>query len=83
MTENSKLELENTKKELFKSIQQAHQNAIAAKERWQTADKSVTAMPSKDLMPDAPRNMKFFKQKTISRKCFPSKHKRNLNTFSE
>ncbi|MDR0873822.1 MAG: TolC family protein [Prevotellaceae bacterium] len=41
--ESSRLALENTKKELYKNIQQAHQNALSAKVRWEAADKSAKA----------------------------------------
>ena len=41
--ENSKIEIEKTKIELRKSIQQAYFNAIAAKNRWESSQKSVRA----------------------------------------
>jgi outer membrane protein len=41
--ESSKLEIENAKIELKKTIQQAYFNAVAAKSRWETANKSETA----------------------------------------
>ncbi len=41
--ESSKLEINNTKLELKKSIQQAYYNAIAAKARWDAAQKSEVA----------------------------------------
>ena len=41
--ESSKIDIENTKIELRKTIQQAYYNAIAAKNRWESSQKSVTA----------------------------------------
>ncbi len=41
--ESSKLEIENVKKELRKSIQQAYYNAIGAKNRWDASEKLVKA----------------------------------------
>ena len=41
--ENSKIEIEKTKIELRKSIEQAYFNAIAAKNRWDSSQKSVRA----------------------------------------
>ena len=41
--ENSKIEIEKTKIDLRKSIQQAYFNAIAAKNRWESSQKSVRA----------------------------------------
>jgi len=41
--QSSKLDLENTKIELRKSIEQAYQNALGAKARWDAAIKSETA----------------------------------------
>ena len=41
--ESSKLDVENTKKELRKTIQQAYQNALAAKARWDASLKSELA----------------------------------------
>lgn len=41
--ESSKIEIENTKIELRKTIQQAYYNAIAAKNRWESSQKSVKA----------------------------------------
>ena len=41
--ENSKIEIEKTKIELRKSIEQAYFNAIAAKNRWESSQKSVRA----------------------------------------
>ena len=41
--ESSKIDIENTKIELRKTIQQAYYNAIAAKNRWDSSQKSVTA----------------------------------------
>ena len=41
--ENSKIEIEKTKIDLRKSIQQAYFNAIAAKNRWDSSQKSVRA----------------------------------------
>lgn len=41
--ENSKLEIDNTKLALKKNIEQAYYNAIAAKNRWESAQKSVQA----------------------------------------
>ena len=40
--ESSKIDIENTKIELRKTIQQAYYNAIAAKNRWESSQKSVT-----------------------------------------
>ena len=41
--ESSKVSIDNAKKELKKSIQQAYYNAISAKSRWGAAQKSVDA----------------------------------------
>jgi outer membrane protein len=41
--QSSRLDVENTKLELRKSIQQAYQNALAAKARWDAAVKSEVA----------------------------------------
>lgn len=41
--ENTKIEIEKTKIELRKTIQQAYYNAIAAKNRWESSQKSVRA----------------------------------------
>lgn len=41
--DNARLEIENQKIELQKSIQQAYYNAIAAKKRWESSQKSVAA----------------------------------------
>ncbi len=41
--QSSKLDVENTKLELRKTIQQAYQNALAAKARWDAAVKSEVA----------------------------------------
>ncbi len=41
--ESNKLTIENTKLELRKTIQQAYQNALAAKARWDAAEKSEIA----------------------------------------
>ncbi len=41
--ESSKLAIEDVKLELRKTIQQAYQNAVAAKARWEAADKSEKA----------------------------------------
>jgi len=41
--ESSKLDMENTKIELRKTIQQSYQNALAAKARWDAAQKSEVA----------------------------------------
>ena len=41
--ENTKIEIEKTKIELRKTIQQAYYNAIAAKKRWESSQKSVRA----------------------------------------
>ena len=41
--ENTKIESEKTKIELRKTIQQAYYNAIAAKNRWESSQKSVRA----------------------------------------
>ena len=41
--ESSKIDIANTKIELRKTIQQAYYNAIAAKNRWESSQKSVTA----------------------------------------
>jgi len=37
------LELDNTKKTLYKEIQTAHMNATVAQEKYQAADRAVTA----------------------------------------
>ena len=41
--ENSKIEIEKAKIDLQKSIQQAYYNALAAKNRWESSQKSVKA----------------------------------------
>lgn len=41
--ENTKIEIDKTKLELKKNIEQAYYNAIAAKNRWESAQKSVKA----------------------------------------
>jgi Outer membrane protein len=41
--ENSRLDIQNTKLEMKKSIQQAYYNALAAKSRWEAAQKSEVA----------------------------------------
>ena len=41
--ENTKIEIDKAKLELRKSIEQAYYNAIAAKNRWESAQKSVKA----------------------------------------
>ena len=41
--ENSKIEIDKTKLDLRKSVEQAYYNAIAARNRWQSAQKSVKA----------------------------------------
>jgi outer membrane protein len=41
--ENNRIQIEDTKLELRKKIEQAYQNALAAKTRWDAAEKSKTA----------------------------------------
>jgi outer membrane protein len=41
--ENSKIEMDKTKLDLRKNIEQAYYNAIAARNRWDSAQKSVKA----------------------------------------
>lgn len=41
--ESSKIDIENTKIELRKTVQQAYYNAIAARNRWESSQKSVKA----------------------------------------
>ena len=43
--------MENTKKTLYKEIQQAYYNATASQEKYTASDKSVTAARKRSIMP--------------------------------
>lgn len=85
---NQELMMENTKKTLYKEIQQAYYNATAAQEKYLASDKSVLASKEAFKYAEDRYNagkstvFEFNEAKTKYAKAWLNRHNPNMNSFS-
>ena len=84
--ENSKLDIQNTKLEMKKSIQQAYYNATGSpkplgscSEVGSGSVRKHTVLPTRNTKPDGHRSTNSIRQRATSHRCSPKRHNRNTN----